>query len=133
MVARDLWDVARISNAAFKAPWTFPRFLEQYETNRDFFLVAEDKGIVGFSVSDRSGLLMLVAVDPKYRGRGIGSKLLEETIKIFRKKGTKKVFAHVRESNGKVINFYMKHRFTKKEKLSHYYSDEDGWLLMRNL
>lgn len=130
----DLWDVAKIDNLSFKKPWTFPRFIEQYETNKDNFLIAEENGkILGFSISDCKGLLMLIAVDPNARGKGIGSKLLAATIKKLRMMGIKKVFAHVRKSNKKVIDFYVKHGFKIEKELPHYYSDEDGWLLVKEL
>ena len=132
--AEDLWEVSRIENQAFKKPWTFPRFVQQYEQNREGFLVAEDKGrVVGFSIADPGGLLMLIAVDTRHRDRGIGSKLLEASFKFLKKHKAKKAFGHVRKSNQKVIRFYEEHGFKKEKKLPDYYSDEDGWLLSKTL
>ena len=132
--AEDLWDVAKISYNSFRKSWSFPRFIEQYETNRENFLVAEEHGkVVGFSISDNSGLLMLIAVEPTCRKKGIGSKLLDTTLIFLKKKNVRKVFAHVRKSNENVIAFYLKHGFKKEKKLPHYYSDEDGWLLTKEL
>ena len=131
---KDLWDVVKISQVSFKKSWTFPRFLEQYERNREGFLVAEESGkIVGFSITTPDGLLMLIAVKPEMRGKGIGSKLLEASIQFLKSRGVKKAFAHVRKSNERVIDFYLSHGFRKEKELPHYYSDEDGWLLTRRL
>ncbi|MCD4740258.1 ribosomal protein S18-alanine N-acetyltransferase [archaeon] len=131
--SEDLWDVARIENQAFKKPWTFPRFVEQYETNKEGFLVAEDKKVIGFSVTDPNGLLMLLAVDDKHKGKGIGSELLKAALDFLKSLGVSKAYSHVRKSNEQVIKFYEKHGFKKEKELPHYYSDEDGWLLTKQL
>ena len=132
--AQDLWSVAHIENESFKKPWTFPRFVAQYERNKEGFLIAEEKGrVIGFSVTDPGGLLMLIAVDSDYRGKGFGSKILEASLKFLRKKKAKKAYGHVRKSNEKVIRFYENHGFKKERVLKDYYSDEDGWLLTKKL
>lgn len=128
----DLQEVFKLAQGAFKKPWSLKRFQKQFKEERKLFLVAEEGGIIGFSIARSDGLYMLIAVSPGQRGKRVGSELLKETLSALKREGVKRAFGHVRKSNEKVLDFYTKHGFRKKPEPG-YYSDEDGWRLEKTL
>jgi len=78
----------------------------------DLFLVAEEDGqIVGTVIGGfdgRRGLLYHLAVDTSYRGRGIGSHLMEEIESRLRAKGCIRCYLMVTPDNAEVMRYYEK-------------------------
>jgi ribosomal-protein-alanine N-acetyltransferase len=133
VTAEDLWQVARIDAECFDNPWTFPNFVQQYEENQDGFLVAEKESqVVGFSVTDGKGVLLLLAVKKQEQRRGIGSLLLQESLGFLKGKAVKAV-AHVKKKNRAGTRFYLRNGFKREELLKDYYSDGDAWVLSKKL
>ncbi len=63
---------------------------------------AEDEAAVGFVLSRGAAgeeELLLIAVDPEYRGRGIGTALIERFIDESARRGTEKLFLEMRDGN----------------------------------
>lgn len=92
--------------------------------------VAELRGkIAGFLVSRRVDEeeveVLNLAVDPEFRRRGIGTRLLQHI-------GSKHVFLEVRESNAKAQNLYRKLGFGEIGRREKYYDDPvEAAILMR--
>ena len=63
---------------------------------------AEGSRAVGFALS-RGALdeeeLLLIAVDPAYRGRGVGARLLQRYIEAAQARGRRRLFLEMREGN----------------------------------
>ena len=78
----------------------------------DLFLVAEvDNNIVGTVIGGydgRRGHIYHLAVNPSFRGQGIGSRLMEEIEARLRDKGCLKSYLMVAEDNHAVDAFYKK-------------------------
>jgi ribosomal protein S18 acetylase RimI-like enzyme len=78
----------------------------------DLFLVAEcEHKIVGSVIAGydgRRGMVYHLAVDSSVRGRGIGSRLMEEIEARLRAKGCLKSYLLVAEDNHEVDAFYKK-------------------------
>ena len=76
----------------------------------DLFLVAEDDGkIIGTVIGGydgRRGIVYHLAVDPAYRGNGIGKVLMAEVEKRLAAKGCLKSYLLVLRDNPNVIDFY---------------------------
>ena len=71
----------------------------------------------------RNVYLMTISVLDEYRRYGIGSKLLEEIIKIHKKlKEVTYITLHVQSSNVVALKFYEKHGFEKYKFLENYYT-----------
>ena len=76
----------------------------------DLFLVAEEAGqIVGTVVGGfdgRRGMVYHLAVAAEYRGRGIGTSLMNELESRLKAKGCLKYYLQITSDNVDVVNFY---------------------------
>lgn len=89
-----------------------------------------DAAILGFSLV-RSVLdeceLLLLAVDPAWRGRGTGATLLQHSISVARRKGIVSMNLEVRASNS-AVSLYEKSGFEFVHRRPGYYRGNDGQL-----
>jgi ribosomal-protein-alanine N-acetyltransferase len=69
--------------------------------------------------------LLLIAVHPDQRGRGIGSKLLERFIAEAEARGATRLFLEMREGNT-AESLYRKHGFASVGRRRHYYRRGSG-------
>ncbi len=81
------------------------------------------------------GHLVSIAVLKEYRGRGIGSALLRETIRAVREEyGAEAIYLEVRVSNYPAIRLYEKFGFRKVRIIRGYYRDgEDAYVMVKRL
>ncbi|MEW4447564.1 ribosomal protein S18-alanine N-acetyltransferase [Qipengyuania sp. JC766] len=109
----DLDRIMAIMEAAFDPEWNEAWTRKQVSdslafTNTHYRLVDADRAIpargeaVGFSlvraVADEEELL-LIAVDPAMRGRGLGRALIEDALQQARQRGSAKLFLEMRDNN----------------------------------
>ncbi len=146
----DLDEVIRINELTL--PEHYPRwFWEDHLRNwGEAFLVAEVEGrIVGYVMTRveygpgyvvpepmvRKGHIVSIAVLPEFRRRGIGTRLMEEAMRVLRDVyGCKEVYLEVRVSNTPAIRLYEKLGFRKVRVIPMYYLDgEDAYLMARPL
>lgn len=95
------------------------------------FIVATIKDqIVGFiltTISDpKVARILMLAVYPFYRKRGIASTLMEATLKQCIHRNIKLVKLEVRTQNTSAIQFYYKHGFIINQTLINYYKNNDN-------
>lgn len=64
--------------------------------------------------------LLLLAVDPAHRGRGVGSRLLRRVIAAARDRGVGRMFLEMRDGNSAEA-LYRRHGFTMIGRRRHYY------------
>ena len=98
----------------------------------------DDKGnplVRGWQEPKKAGHLVSIAVLREYRGRGIGSALLAETIRVMRDNyKVDSIFLEVRVSNTPAINLYKKFGFRVVRRIPHYYRDgEDAYVMVLRL
>lgn len=76
-----------------------------------------------------------VAVDPEYRRRGIGEKLVDAVVSEAELRGGIRVMLEVRPSNAGAVRLYEKLSFKRITVRKGYYSDtgEDGFILIKEL
>ncbi|MCE4599167.1 MAG: ribosomal protein S18-alanine N-acetyltransferase [Desulfurococcales archaeon] len=81
------------------------------------------------------GHLVSIAVLREYRGRGIGSSLLSETIRVMRNVyKVESIFLEVRVSNEVAIRLYERYGFKKVRLIKGYYKDgEDAFVMVKRL
>lgn len=132
----DLDEVMRIERAAFTTPWrpsTFEGLLARSDTN--LFAATCGGRLVGYAVCwtvvDQAELGN-VAVDPEFRGRGIGRRLVDEVLQCVRARGAAECFLEVRESNRGAQELYVQRGFRVVGRRKRYYTHpvEDA-LVMR--
>jgi ribosomal protein S18 acetylase RimI-like enzyme len=89
------------------------------ERDADLFLVAiEDATIVGVVMGcydGRRGWVNHLAVDPNYKGQGLGTQLMEEMEQRLREKGCGKVNLLIEPTNAAVQAFYQRLGYQRDE------------------
>jgi ribosomal-protein-alanine N-acetyltransferase len=93
------------------------------------------KAVVKTADVGRVGHLISIAVLEPYRGRGIGSALLRETIRVLREVyDVESIYLEVRVSNSVAIRLYEKFGFVKARRIRGYYMDgEDAYVMVLRL
>jgi len=85
----------------------------------DLFLVAEENGqIVGTVIGGfdgRRGLIYHLAVTASFRGRGIGSRLMDELESRLRAKGCLRCYLLVTTDNPEGMQYYDKHGWERMD------------------
>ena len=109
--------------------WHNPQLLASQVQNPEiFFGVARDEGntILGLVTARKQGDDTVVVdrlyVSPQYQRKGIGSKLLEESIIAF--PGTRRLRLEVEEQNEKGLSFYRKQGFKEISRKEERVEDE---------
>lgn len=123
-----------INKDSFEEPWPKNEFERRLEES----IVAEDDGkIAGFAVggvSNGKGILKLIAVNPNYRGKGVGKILMETVFGYLKENGTKEIIAHSRLHNNAGCSFLKSFGFEIIETVKNYYlNGEDAYLMKREL
>jgi [ribosomal protein S18]-alanine N-acetyltransferase len=111
-------------------------FAAFYEYHAQSSLVAEMGGkVVGFVLGLKNrpfeGRIFWLAVKPAYHGRGIGTRLLLETLRIFRQMGALSAILEVRVGNKKAHSLYSALGFQMTGIFPGYYSDGEAAILMK--
>jgi len=96
----------------------------QMKANPDFFLGAYDDvrlvGVVFISCDGRKGWINRLAVDPKYRRRGIAKALVARAEKILREHGVEVFCALIKCSNIASRNLFQKCGYTEHNDISYF-------------
>lgn len=140
MVIDDIDQVMEVEKNSFTTPWSKEAFSMEITKNiLARYLVAELEGkIVGYGglwlIIDE-GHITNIAVDKKYRNRGIGSLILEGLINICREWNTKAMTLEVRKSNEEAKNLYKKYGFIEYGIRPGYYADdkEDAIIMWKKI
>lgn len=142
-----LTDVPRlyvIECASFFEPWS-ERSLTEFIVNseRNFCLAAREKdspdakilGYLGFQYVLDEGEIANLAVDPEYRGKGVGYALLQALARECQRLGIGVIHLDVRPSNTGALSLYRKFGFEEDGRRRSYYADtgEDALLMSRRI
>ncbi|MHC1636244.1 MAG: ribosomal protein S18-alanine N-acetyltransferase [Candidatus Methanospirareceae archaeon] len=124
----DLEEILKIEREAFpKSAYSALTFLYYAENYPDSFLVYENEEgkVIGYIIFYPNGHIVSIAVSRSYRRRGIGTRLIEEVLKVTG--GRARV--EVRRSNEGAIKFYKKLGFSLRYIIEAYYGDEDALVM----
>ena len=115
----------------FGEAWTLPQLAGVMMMPGTWLTIARvDAAPLGFalvrSVLDECELLLL-AVDPAWRGRGIGEALLRDSLRTARRRGITSMNLEVRASNT-AVHLYEKTGFEYVHRRPGYYRGNDGQL-----
>jgi len=125
--------VYSVEKECFDDPYPLQLLDDLVDIERNRFLIAVESGkVVGYSVGTSNGHIVSVAVDPRHRRQGIGTRLLSAVIRQIMQDGTKEIYLEVRKGNTSAISFYERMGFRISSEIRHYYPDgEDAWVLRR--
>lgn len=113
-------------------------YVELSEEWLDGFLVAEKDGeVIGFVVvvltPEGEGRIFAIAVDPRYRGKGVGRALLKAAFNVLRKRDIGFVRLEVRVSNHIAQHLYRSLGFMEIGFIPFYYKNGEGAIMMRKV
>ena len=128
---RDAKDLARIHGQSFYRGWPtsdFQSFLE--DRNTPAYIACDAKRrIAGFAlirtVADEAELLT-IAVEPRWRGKGVGRALMEAAFADLMMSPARRMFLEVDEQNHAAIRLYEKLGFSTISSRKGYYPRADG-------
>jgi [ribosomal protein S18]-alanine N-acetyltransferase len=131
MRSADLDRILEIEYASFgEDAYDRNLFAELFHKCRDLFLVAvRGRNVCGYMVTCIGGKagerteLVSVAVDPKRRGRGVATALMDSTLRRLRRRGVVQLHLIVKVTNQAAIAFYEKYDFRKERIVRRYYED----------
>lgn len=137
----DLDAVMTIEGSSFLTPW--PRSGYEHELTRNehahyHVLLGPDEQIVGYGgqwLVAGEGHISIMAIDPAWRGHGLGELLLSSLIQQAEEGGAERVLLEVRTSNLTAQALYQKYQFEEVGRRPHYYHDtgEDALLMTLEL
>jgi len=135
---KDLNEIQGIELKSFNYPYSKLTFLTLLVMFPELFLVAVcDNKVVGYVTGaiTKEGYchLFSIAVDPSYRGKGLGGKLLRAFEEVCLSKKVKKVILEVSVINEVALNLYKKHGYRVVKTIPNYYPDSDAYLMEKDL
>lgn len=156
MVPADLGQVAQIEADNFSVPWKEKDFANWIEDPQAVFLTAAGKsekpemtesaagkceqpdmaetvaGYIGCLYAADEGDITNVSVDSACRREGIGKCLVQALLAESRKRGCRRIFLEVRQSNDAAIRLYQGCGFVRVGVRKNYYTKpQEDALLMR--
>ena len=128
--------MAAAFDPAFGEAWTRRQVGDALVLANTFYLLAgpdgeapgEGEEAAGFVLSRGAAdeeELLLIAVDPRYRGRGIGTALLERFVAAARARGAERLFLEMRDGNP-AESLYRRHGFAPVGRRRAYYRRGTG-------
>ncbi|MFZ0134916.1 MAG: ribosomal protein S18-alanine N-acetyltransferase [Desulfobacterales bacterium] len=134
-------EIITIEMASFKQPWLPMSFYDELSSTDALDIVAlhpRGRQVLGYAcmrlVLDEINLLK-IAVAPYWRRKNVGTRLLDNCLRLAHQKGAKKAYLEVRRSNWAARNFYWKFGFRLVGTRPGYYLDtgEDALSMMKTL
>jgi [ribosomal protein S18]-alanine N-acetyltransferase len=127
---RNLDRVVEIERDSFgKDAWPAEAFVEYWRESPELFLIArQGRRIAGYSITRtnwRGAELESIAVDPRYRGRGVAQALLDATVARLRAVTLRLM---VSTTNAPALRFYRQYGFVRTRLVKRYYgAGRDAW------
>ena len=136
MTLDDIADVHRIERLSFAVPWPDDAYRNELATNRLATYVVARAGdeVIGFAglwVMVDEGHVTTFAVDPRWRRRGVGERLLLALLDLAEDRRAREATLEVRLSNMPARRLYEKYGFRPVGIRPRYYSDngEDALIM----
>ncbi len=142
MEAGDIDEVLEIERESFPKPWTRPMFEGELKNPVSFSYtlklrpregVVEIGGYCVLWVVHGEGHILNIAVNPKYRGKGVATRLLSLMLALMKRNMVYEVFLEVRVSNEVARGLYRKFGFRESFVRKNYYGDEDAIVMVLDL
>lgn len=136
-LCENAYEIFSIESKVSNNTWSLKSYKNDISNQNSYYWIANiDEEIVGYigilKVLDEVQVTN-ITVDVKYRGLGVGNKLLKTSIDYSMKQNVKKLILEVRQSNIKAINLYKKFGFEILTIRKNYYTDnnENAFLMIK--
>jgi len=131
---QDIEKVVEIEKTSYTFPWTQPLFLRELDNPVSRFFVWDKEGtVVGYTcywVVEDEAYLANIALDPSWRGLGLGRMLLKSSMERLKREGAQEVVLEVRQGNKTALALYRSVGFRVVGKRPRHYEDgEDAWVM----
>ena len=131
----DAQDLARVAARALAEPWSEVGLREALEQDGCHAVTAREVGgrVRGFVLGRRvlgESQVLLVAVEPEWQGRGLGTHLLGDYLARAREEGVRTATLEVRSSNASALALYERLGFAIQGQRPGFYADGEDALLM---
>ena len=135
MTPEDLDQVMEIEKRSYTSGWARATYEKSLASPSCRYLVEEEEnricGYAGIYLAPEEAELFTIACDPKYRRKGIASRLMDALLHILKDENIRAFFLEVRSSNEPAKSLYKKYGFTQTGIRKQYYRDpEEDALLM---
>ena len=111
-VPSDLGRVYQIEVESFSNPYEVAMLQQLYEIGAGFLVAIEDGEVVGYIIfwikEEGLGHIIALAVDKKFRGQHIATRLLMMAITIFKNCDIHRITLEVKSHNDIAVSFYKK-------------------------
>lgn len=133
MTSADISGVMALDALAFNKPWSEQFFCDELGKDYAYYITAElDGDIVGYGgiwCIYETAELIRIAVNPRYRRKGIADMIMKELFSHSESCGCERMMLEVRKSNAPAIGLYEKHGFNEISVRRGYYDGEDAVIM----
>lgn len=134
----DVTEVVRIDQTSFAHPWAphvMHEAIEKAQSGEYIALVAATgTQICGFVIAwnvREEGEIATIAVDEKFRGRGLAHQLIKAALHEATRRGAETMFLEVRPANSIARHLYEKCGFAPVGLRKNYYQNGDDAIIMK--
>jgi ribosomal-protein-alanine N-acetyltransferase len=124
---KELCELCELDALCFPEPINYPYgVMKGFLKQEGALLLREryEEKVVGFCLGNwRSGQIITIDVHPKCRRKGIGRRLLSETLRILREKGCRRIYSNVALNNVPSLQLHIRHGFKINRIVPNYYAD----------
>ncbi len=128
----DVTDAVALEAANQPKPWTEDVFRDELAAENRSYLVAEDRGLIGFAgvmvVGEEAHVTNLL-VDPAARGKGVGRRLMIALIEAAVAEGARHLVLEVRSKNEAARALYQRLGLAPVGVRPGYFDDDDALIL----
>ncbi|MBQ8804548.1 MAG: ribosomal protein S18-alanine N-acetyltransferase [Tyzzerella sp.] len=123
----DVSGIAELERNIFSDAWTSKSIAETIKQPQAFITVAEENGeIAGYCIIYYvldEGEIARIAVNERWRRRGVGRRLFDYTCECCREKHVERLLLDVRESNESARAFYKNYGFEEDGIRKNFYAE----------
>ena len=129
MLHEDLSMVSDIERRSYEFPWSHGVFRDCLLAGYQNIVLIREEQVAGYavlSVAAGEAHILNICVDPAFRARGYGEKLLDELLFRARAAQVRQIFLEVRPSNDTALALYRKKGFHQVANRPAYYQASEG-------
>ena len=122
---KHLEEIMEIEKKSFKTPYSIKAMKTAFQFCPWKYGIFKDEKIIGFILTFKESRvayhIVTFAIDPKYRKKGLGTKLLNYMIDKTKEYGAKEWRLEVETNNEEAIKLYEKEKFERGGIIVNYY------------